>query len=104
ARGGAGQCLGGDDQSRSDGTTQEIALSRDDIEGGGRAEGDNDGRAAIEVMRGQRCDDTIGAKLPWVIDEQFHAQVECVIEEDGFFIAIAAREFLEDWCQWGHNT
>src|SRR5260221_10584181 len=54
-----GQCLGGDEQPGGDGTTQEITLHGDDIEGGGRAEGDDNGRTTIEVMRGQRCDDTI---------------------------------------------
>ena len=55
-------------------------------------------------MCGQRCNDTIGAKLPWIIDEQLYAQIQRVIDEDGFFISIAARQFLEDRRQRRHDT
>src|SRR5260221_14306282 len=65
-----GECLGGGEEAGGEGTTPENTLRGDDIEGGGRAGGDDKGRTTTEVMRGPGCGDTIRAQSPPVIDAQ----------------------------------
>src|SRR5258708_19233328 len=104
ARSGAAQGLGGDNQAWCDCSSQKISLGGDDIEGGSGAKGDDNGRPAVQVMRGERCCNPVGANLPGIVHQQLYSKVQGMIQHDRLFATVTQRQFLKNRSQWWNHA
>ena len=81
--GGAGEeRVGGDAETRSDGSAEELAFAGDDVEGGGGAHVDDDGGAAEHVECGDAVDDAVGADFAGVVGEDGEAGLDAGLDEE----------------------
>src|SRR5260370_13093554 len=93
--GGVAQGLGGDNQAWCDCSSQKISLGGDDIEGGSGAKGDDNGRPAVQVMRGERCCNPVGANLPGIVHQQLYSKVPRMVQHDRLLPTVTPRPFLK---------
>ena len=104
ARSRAAERLRRNHQARRDSSSQEISTPGNHIEGGRGTERNNDGRPTVQGVRGNGGRETVRTDLPRIIHQQLNPQVERVIQHNGFFAAVAHRQFLKNGRQRRHNT
>ncbi len=87
----AEQGLEADLDAGEDGAAEVLARRRDGVERGGRAEVDDDRRAAVEVVGGDGVGDAVGADLLRVLVEDRHAGLDAGLDDEGVEAEVAAR-------------
>ena len=95
--------FGGNVEAGSDGSAEEFALLRDDVEVGGRAEVDDDGGTSIFVERAHAVGDTVGADFAGIVGEDRQAGFDAGLDEERPLAEVALAELAEDPVDRGND-
>jgi hypothetical protein len=75
----------------------------DGVEGGRRAEVDDDARGAVQVHGGQRVDDPVGADLLRVVHQHRHPGLDPRLDDEGRDVAVVAADHVAHLVQHGRD-
>ena len=102
-RGAGKECVRRDAEPRGDGAAEELALARDDVEGGGCAHVDDDGRAAEKIERGDAVHDAVRADFAGVVREHGQAGLHAGLDEERADLEVGLAETAQARVQRRHD-